>query len=339
MRKIWLGILLFVVLIAFGMDRALNSPWLLIHLAPKLIARVSKDIPIKQITIARQQFFFSGRFEFKDVAVTVLIQSRPLVITIPALELSGIQSVLSEKRSLLFMLHDAQASFSLGQAQGVNTSLAFMWSGQGLKLYEGPLQAKLMVWDKIKIQNVRTQIVGEAQLLEFRDLILQAYAGTVSGHVRILYRPLEYVIDLAWKDLDITRLSEVNEQISQQLAGRIAGSVRVSGDLQRVSALDFSAIMPSGGNVNASLLGALTQYLPKSREKKMLDALIRTGGKLAVEVFSATIVNKTQDHIAGAVTMQSKAANLNLNLTHDIYMDGTWDDLLQSWKAIFHQGH
>ena len=98
---------------------------------------------------------------------------------------------------------------------------------------------------------------------------------------------------------------------------------------------DTDLTMPSGGKVSASLLAALTQYLPQSREKKRLDVLIRKGGKVALEAFSFTMKGGQAGKFSGDVRLKSREINLELNLTHEINTDGTIDSLFGYWGKFF----
>jgi hypothetical protein len=174
-----------------------------------------------------------------------------------------------------------------------------------------------------------------AATIEACDIHAEVYGGRMSGTAHVMLKPVTYAADLKLDGLQTAKLAEVNEQISAQMAGRISGIVRIAGDGTRPNAIETDLQMPSGGKINAALLSALTQYLPQSQERKMLEALIKNGGKLAVEVFSFTMKSHAPDKLSGLIKIASKQANMELNLTHDIKTDGTWDGLAQSWQAIF----
>jgi hypothetical protein len=95
--------------------------------------------------------------------------------------------------------------------------------------------------------------------------------------------------------------------------------------------VDADLNMPTGGKMSASLLAALTQYLPQSREKSRLDLLIRKGGKIAMEGFSFIIRGGQAGKFAGEVHLRSREVNLELNLEHEINTDGTIASLLGYW--------
>jgi hypothetical protein len=151
-----------------------------------------------------------------------------------------------------------------------------------------------------------------------------------------------YSIHLALKDIDTGRLGTINPQIAGQISGRMSGEVSLEGAGDQLVGFMADLSLPSGGSVDAAFLATLTQYvptlsnyLPNSKEKKRFEALIRSGGKLAVEVLNFSIENDSARHLAAALHLASQEANVDWNLTYDIYVDGTWEDLLRSWQAIF----
>jgi hypothetical protein len=147
---------------------------------------------------------------------------------------------------------------------------------------------------------------------------------------------------LSLQDMDTEELTSLSPQVVEQVSGRVVGEVKISGAGKVLTDFLADLSMPSGGRVNAAFLATLTQYLPtlsnylpNSKEKKKFEALIKSGGKLAVETLSFLVKNDSSQHLAAALSLASREANINWNLTYDIYVDGTWDDLLQSWQAIF----
>jgi hypothetical protein len=171
----------------------------------------------------------------------------------------------------------------------------------------------------------------------------EAFNGSFTGGVDIFYtNPPVYSVRLSLKDMDTEELTNVSPQVVEQVSGRVVGEVNFDGAGDELADFLADLSMPSGGRVNAAFLATLTQYLPTlsnylpaSKEKQKFEALIKSGGKLAVETLSFSIKNDSSRHLAAALSLASKEANINWNLTYDIYVDGTWEDLLQSWQAIF----
>jgi len=93
--------------------------------------------------------------------------------------------------------------------------------------------------------------------------------------------------------------------------------------------------MLDGSSISAGLLSLLTQYIPQSREKKRLDALIKAGGKLPVQLLSFAVKTETPRHLKGEIHIKSKDVNLQINITNDINTDGTLISLLGYWQTYF----
>jgi hypothetical protein len=172
--------------------------------------------------------------------------------------------------------------------------------------------------------------------VEMRALKFKAYDGNLTGKVMVQTRgtPITYNGEIFMEGFNVAGLGDVNPAISQQLDGVVTGTVSVEGDPVSLRTLDASLTMPSGGNISAALLAALTQYLPASREKKRLDALISAGGKLGMELFSFTLKGGKAGAFAGELHLRSREINLELNLTHEINTDGTIASLLAYWQKF-----
>ena len=145
---------------------------------------------------------------------------------------------------------------------------------------------------------------------------------------------MQYAAEFAVEDFDVAQLVDVNAQIAAQLDGRVTGSVAWQGGDGTLDALDTDLGMPAGGKMSASLLAALTQYLPQSREKKRLELLIKKGGKLPMELFALTMKSVQARKLTGEIRLRSREINLELNLTQEINTDGTLASLWAYWQRF-----
>ncbi|MBF0620112.1 MAG: hypothetical protein HQL19_08090, partial [Candidatus Omnitrophica bacterium] len=170
--------------------------------------------------------------------------------------------------------------------------------------------------------------------LDAHDLVALAYGGTLKGSVTVRFSENAYAANIAANGLDTAELSVLNGQIGAQMAGRVSGTIYISGRAGQLVALKTAWTMPSGGKVNAALLSLLMQYIPMSQERKRIEAIIQAGGKLKAEVFAFSLASDTPTHLSGAVTLKSREANLEVNVTHEVNIDGTWDSLGKYWNTI-----
>ena len=331
-------ILLFIfILLGCAMGSVLwiaHDPRPLAMIARWSLERAFPDVRVTDFKIGKH-VISPQKTVFEDVFCATKISGHILVVQVKRLEVADFSTFFSNKKTLHVHLAGADVDFEPGKAHGITADLTIFFLDKRSILVTGPLTAQALLWDKLKAEKTSCQLKSDAKSVELWDILSEAYGGTITGMARIFLKPISYDADIKISRLQTSKLAEFNEQIGAQMAGRISGIVRVAGDVRRVTLIDADLQMPSGGKVNAALLSALTQYLPQSQERKRLDVLIKNGGKLAVETFSFTMKSNTPDHLSGLIKLASKEANIELNLTHDIQTDGTWDGLAQYWQAIF----
>ncbi len=335
MKKVFLSVVILLGCVIAGLLWIVHDHQALAGIVRWSVARALPGVCVTKLEIGAQHFGGLQKIRLENVSCVARITGGILDIKAKGFEISGIRTLFSSTKALVVHVVGADIDFASGKGRGIIADFEIHFLDKGSTRMTGPVTVETLMWDKLKAGKTSFSLTGVGNALEFRDIRSEAYGGMISGMTRILLKPISYVADIRLDRLQTFRLAEFNEQISTQMAGRISGIVRVAGDAQRPTLIDADLQMPSGGKVNAALLSALTQYLPKSQERKRLDILIRNGGKLAVEVFSFTIKSNTPDHLSGMIKLASKEANIELNLTHDILTDGTWDGLAESWRAIF----
>ncbi|MBF0121927.1 MAG: hypothetical protein HQL21_00795 [Candidatus Omnitrophica bacterium] len=334
-KKIIIFVLILLGCFTGGLLWIINDPRPLSNMVRWSVERAIPGVRFSELKIAKQNFFWPARVVFENVSCRAQIAGHSLAVKAKTLEFSKFVSLPSLKRSVNCYLSGGEVDFEPGKARGLTAQLEISVSNKGATVVAGPLTVEALMWDKIKAGKTSCQLKSDVKSVELSDVRSEAYGGTITGMAHMIIKSLSYAVDINFDRLQTSRLAEFNEQISAQMAGRISGIVHVTGNALRPTLIDADLKMPSGGKVNAALLSALTQYLPKSQERARLDVLIKNGGKLAVEVFSFTIKSNTPDHLSGLIKLASKDANIELNLTHDILTDGTWDGLVQYWQTIF----
>jgi hypothetical protein len=342
MRKALIVILVVLVVTLPAGYAALNSPWVTERLVRRAFLKFAPAVELREFSVAAQKYFWPTHFEFSDIKLSVALNGRTLSLACSHLELDNIRFPRAS-RGFDVWINRTDATYDLGRAKNARADLKIVLDEKKGFAMRGPVSVQLLAWDQLSAQNVNAQFLADSKGLYFDRLKGEAFRGSFAGGADVFYSsPPAYNVRLTIKDLDTDELSMVSPQIVEQMSGRIAGELNIDGAGDRLTDVLADLSMPSGGRVNASFLATLTQYLPSlstylpsAQEKTRFDALIRSGGKLAVEVLSFWIKNDSPHHLAAALSLASKEANINWNLTYDINVDGTWDDLLRSWQAIF----
>lgn len=342
MRKALIGILVFFVIIFPVTNTALNTPWLTQQLVRRAFGKFAPRVVLKEFSIATQRYFWPSHFEFGGIKLGLEVNGKALDLACSRLELDGFRIQNGSKEFDLW-LDSTDAAFDLGRAQNARADLKVVLPAKGGFVLQGPVSAQVLTWDRTSAEHVSAEFLGDDKGLYFDLLKGEAFSGSFVGGVDIFYTdPPAYSVMLALKDMDTEELAALSPQVVEQVNGRVVGQVKFNGAGNNLTDFLADLSMPSGGRVNAAFLATLTQYLPtlsnylpNSREKQKFEALIKSGGKLTVETLGFLVKNDSARHLAAALSLASKEANINWNLTYDIYVDGTWGDLLQSWQAIF----
>jgi hypothetical protein len=320
----------------------LNSPWLAEKLVRRAFLKYSPTVKLKEFSVAAQKHFWPTHFELSDIKLILELNGKTLSLACSRLEIDRIR-VSRKSREFDVWIDSTEATYDLGKIQNARAELTVVFDRKGSFVIQGPVSAQVLSWDRTGAEHVSAEFMADDKGLYFDLLQGEAFDGSFSGGADVFFtKPAAYSVRLLVKGMETGGLSTLIPQVAQQVSGRVAGEVSFGGAGDQLTDFLADLSMPSGGRVNASFLATLTQYvptllnyLPSSQEKARFEGLIKSGGKIKVETLNFAIRNDSLRHMAAALTIASKEANINWNLTYDISVDGTWDDLLKSWQAIF----
>ena len=328
LKKRWYVLVVIVALLIFA-GSALNTTWLTESIVAQVLA-AKPGVVVRLVHIDHQQFSLPGRLELQKVDLDLEVNGKLLTLQVPRVEVTGLQTFWSADRRILVAAQGMTVDHDPGQVKEVKAELTIDRDG-----ISGPVTAVEGNWDKLRVKDVSLFLIVNKAGVELRAVKFAAYDGSITGKVFIHSSPARqegvYAAELFIEGLDMARLAEVNPDIPAQLDGLVTGTLKLEGDLKSLRTVDTDLNMPAGGKMSASLLAALTQYLPESREKKRLDILISQGGKIAMEGFSFIIKGGEAGKFTGEVHVKSREVNLELNLEHEINTDGTIGSLLAYW--------
>jgi hypothetical protein len=292
------------------------------------------EVRVKDLKVGRQHFTFPGAVDLSDVRLVLGLKGGDLVVDVPGMRISGLQTFFSRERMYRFVLAGASVVFPGVEVREVGADLMLGSRSGADFLLSGPVRAGTAKWDRVKAVDVDFFLSAVPGVWEFRACQARAFGGEVTGRgVLDFSNGFRYEAEIAAIDLGTAELAQVNPGIAGQLGGRVSGTVRLGGRDGRMETLTTDVGMPAGGEMSARLLAALAQYIPSSREKKRLDAVIKAGGRLNVEVLSFSLKSETPRHLSGGIHIISKEVNLELNITNDIRTDGTLESLLSYWQT------
>ncbi|MBF0388317.1 MAG: hypothetical protein HQL20_10800 [Candidatus Omnitrophica bacterium] len=333
-RNILLGGVALIVLLVVAGAWALNSARATGFILQSLLARTVPAVEVRGVSLGGLVYSYPASWELKDVRLNLRLNQKPAIITAPRLKAGEVLRLLKDGQRVSIELGNAEISWDKLKAVGVSgrTVLA---RAAGSVAYSGELSAAQVTWDQLTVDQVRVALSGDTRELECKDLTAAAYGGALTGKARLMFTAVPgYALEVDYRNLETWRLDRALGGAFGELGGKLSGRFKAAGQGERITVLEVSSGMPAGGQVSAALLSSIASYLPSSAQKKRLEFLISSGGKLAVEVFSFTIRNDAPDHLSGEIGLKSREMNLELNVSHEITVDARIDALLKAWQAL-----
>jgi hypothetical protein len=327
---------LFVLALGAAVVWLSNSTWLVRQLAGPVCGRVLREFSLERFTVGEQRCRLEGVCVWKNLSLSGILRGKPLEFRLEQLEWRGWRSVFGPGRVWKFVLEGADLRWEPGHLAGGTVALRLSWPA-GQPVFDGQWQLQSLTWDKLRLTSARGKLSGDASFLRLEEMKAEAYGGHIAGALGVQFASAGYTLDLALDQLSTLLMGDIDASVPQQIDGMVSGQLKVEGTAERMDALQAGLHLSSGGAVNAALLGSLLSYLPQSREKKLVERLVKAGGKLAVELFSVRIANVGYGLLAGELHLTSKAVNTALNLGYDIRTDGAWQNLLTYWQSLSEQ--
>jgi hypothetical protein len=297
----------------------------------QVLQRTAKEV--QSFSLGSLVYSFPSSWVFGDVRVTVLTKGRPALVYAAQVELKDALHLLTDGKLSQVNISGADAAYDKLKVKDASCAVDLSKSTNGIS-YRGNILLAQVLQDPFSVSDVTTDFSGNEQSVMLTNLTAAVYGGRLSGTAGVTL-PEQYDVDLTLHGVDSGELERAMGGVFRELGGKLSGQLHVTGAGQQIDLFDTSWNMPSGGAVSAELLSSITRYIPDSVQKKRIDFLIRSGGKLAVESFLFTLKNAAPDRLSGQIGVKSREANLELNVTHEIRVDARIDSLVQAWQAVF----
>lgn len=214
-----------------------------------------------------------------------------------------------------------------------------VWRMAGGVAYSGQLELDTLRRKKVRLSELTAVFAGTNRHLSCSALEAAFYGGSLiaSGQGRIEKEKLEYAVELTLEEMDCTRASADMGGVLQELNGALSGHLSLVGHGRQLDRFDTRWEMPAGGAVDAALLSQFIEYIPDDAAQERIDFLVRSGRMLPVESFMISAHNSAPDQLGGIVSLKSREANLELNVTHEVRVDTRIDALWSVWKEVQEQ--
>ncbi len=337
LRNIIIGFFLFLLLVVSAGSYAVNNAGAMGFIAREAVRKYVRSVEVKELKFGSLVYSFPSGWVLKDVRIRLLSDKRLFTFSSARIEIRDALNWLKPRRPVHVVLSEADGVYDKLKVSGVSVQADVSREG-ARAVFRGEIEAASFFWDKVGGSAAKVFFTADPRVAVMNNIQADVYGGRLTGTSTVVFgKTPRYEVNAVLSGVDIAQLDRTLGGAFHELGGTLSGSARVAGVGQQINALDMSWNMPSGGKVSAALLASIASYLPASVEKKRIDSLIRSGGKLAVEVFSFTIRNDMPDHLSGTIGLKSREANLELNISHEVKVDARLDSLLTAWGVVFKQ--
>jgi len=331
LRNIAIGLLLFALTVFIAIAVVATNVRAMEFVVRQVLQRTAKEV--QSFSLGSLDYSFPLSWTLGDVRATVLSKGKPALIYVNQVEIKDALHLLTDGEHAQVNVRGGSASYDQLKVRGASCAVDLTKLTNGI-FYHGNVLLADVSQEPFSVSDVKTDFDGDEQSVTLSNLTASVYGGKLTG-TAVFTAPKNYDVDLALQEVDSGELERAMGGVFRELGGKLSGQLHVVGAGQRIDLFDTSWNMPSGGAVSAELLSSITRYIPDSVQKKRIDFLIRSGGKLAVESFLFTLKNDSPEQLSGQIGIKSREANLELNVTHEIRVDARIDSLLQAWQAVF----
>lgn len=330
--KILAGLFLLLLLVLFGaLAVVVTNVRAMEFVVRQILQRTAPEV--QELSLGSLDYSFPASWVIGRVNATVLANGRPARIFADQLELRDLSHLLTTGATARIHLRGLESAYDQLKVRGGSCAVELRRTAGSL-IYTGSAGLAQVQQQQLRITEIKAEFSGDARSVVLTNLSAAVYGGQLSGSA-VFSAPENFDVNLALHEVDCGELERALGGVFRELGGKLSGRLHIAGAGQRVDVFDTAWNMPSGGAVSAALLSSVIQYIPDSTQKKRLDFLVRSGGKLAVESFLFTLKNDTPERLSGQIGIKSREANLELNVTHEIRVDARIDSLLQAWQAVF----
>jgi hypothetical protein len=288
---------------------------------------------VQAFSLGSLSYSFPSSWILGNIRATVLSGGKPALIYAARIEVKDALHLLTDGKHAGMTAYGVEAAYDKLKVKGASCAVELNRLSNRIS-YRGNILLTQVSQEPLSVSDIRMDFSGDDKSVALSNLTAAVYGGQLSG-AAVFTVPASFDVDLALQEVDSGELERALGGVFRELGGKLSGRLHIAGAGQRIDLFDTSWNMPSGGAVSAALLSSVIQYIPDSTQKKRLDFLVRSGGKLAVESFLFTLKNDTPERLSGQIGIKSREANLELNVTHEIRVDARIDSVLQAWQAVF----
>lgn len=228
---------------------------------------------------------------------------------------------------LQFTVTDAELDGRSIRVQGGQLTWDSPWPGQTDdtgRVQVGTLSAREATFGQLAVTYLQGTIVQVGDEFVVEPLTMQAYAGALTGRLRVIRAPaLHVVLDLAADRILLGELEGFNQMLFHGAAGELAGRVHVNHSAE--TGLTFNGtftVLTPGGTIGAQMLQVLLPYLPRTAERERLRQAVKRQELVPFQSAELVVTVDDPQQVKTVLTMAIPEYNLLLDhVTVDIRVE------------------
>jgi len=333
-KKLIVSVLcLFILLIALVLI-LLNSAGITERLVPALLQRQWPDIKVYQLSIGRQSYHFPATLKFENIQARMNVGKDRYDIDDGSMDLTG-ENLF---RSWLVQIKMRQAASAFLKVRTVTLRLQAPPGGEGPALANGAFSVLGMDYLNYQAQDISGDITFDENKLTIENLKAGLYGGRAEGKIVMEYQPaLSYSITTKLIEVDVKRLEKANPAVFSHLKAKVSGDFRMARNVEGKTQISGTFFSVGKGEIKASLLKPLLDYLPQSTQKKQLKELLKTEGDVPLDTAIFTFDMPDDEKIVTTIGLKSKEFNLDVSLNLDFNVEGGIHNLMKLHERYFLQ--
>jgi len=333
-RNIFIAVIILSVLATGSVYLCLRSPKLLAKTLKAVADRQAGPVRLTTLQIKETKFLSPASYHINEVSAELQL-SEPqakISVTIEHLGFENLYKAIFKDENLFIKWNKVQISSDELALNVTQLSGELKSAGVDLNSATGFLKAEKINSGDYLARNVKSDVTINPQNVLLENFTADAYGGSVSGNISFVYEPeVTYHIEIDLDGIDSARLASV-VALFNDLRGLISGWAKIDGDDSEIFSLSGAFNIVEGGQVRASMLAPLLQYIPASQQKTQLNALIAADGLVPLQKARIHLDSESTEKLTTQFNLSSKEYNLDLNLTVDVNVDGGLARLLDFHK-------
>jgi hypothetical protein len=286
---------------------------------------------MRQLKIERQKFSFPAQLSLEGIKCVVQVGQETYAVQLKSLA----WALGGDEPSVKLDIQDISFTSSLAMMRGGQARIEFDLKEGRRESLKGEVSALSMNLLGYHATDIYAAIVGQGDELRGENLKASFYGGTIKGQILLDSQPnFPYSIHLEFTHVDLKALEDVNQSVFSKLQGDLQGRIEARGDRGGINLINSSLEVPSGGQLKASLLRHLINYIPQSAQKNELETLMTVDGDVPFEAASLHVKNLSREKLMMDIDLSSQQFNLKLDVQLEVNIEGGFGRFFHFWKEF-----